>query len=380
MHIYSFILHPKAIKDFKQIILMNKNTNPDTHPTQNTKPVIGITIGDYNGIGPEVILKALSNSHILRICTPVIYGSMKILTRYRKLLELKDWFIHAANNAKQISHKKTNMISVLGNKNFDINPGILDPEAGEMAFKALQSAVEDLKNGDIDAIVTAPISKSNIQSDEFQFPGHTEYFTDAFGQKESLMLLVADELRVAVATGHMPLVEVSKKITRHLIQSKVQILLKSLKQDFGILKPKIAVLGFNPHAGEDGLLGDEEQQVIRPAILEMKKKGDLIYGPFPADGFFGQGEYKKFDAVLAMYHDQGLIPFKTLAFERGVNFTAGLPIVRTSPDHGTAFDIAGKGLADETSLREAIFLACDISKYRKEMSEIENEALKISTK
>lgn len=353
--------------------------NNDTpSPSHNNKPVIGITIGDYNGIGPEVILKALSNSHILSICTPVIYGSMKILTRYRKILELKDWFINPANDTRQISHKKTNLISVIGNKNFEIQPGIVSPEAGELALRALQASVEDLKKGYIDAVVTAPISKSNIQSDEFKFPGHTEFFTDAFDRKESLMLLVAEDLRVAVATGHVPLVEVSKKITRHLIQSKVQIFLKSLKEDFGILKPKIAVLGFNPHAGEDGLLGDEEQQVIRPAILEMKKKGDLVYGPFPADGFFGQGEYRKFDGVLAMYHDQGLIPFKTLAFERGVNFTAGLPIVRTSPDHGTAFDIAGKGIADETSFREAIFLACDISKYRKEMAQIKEGAIKTS--
>ncbi len=353
----------------------------ETHPqNKEQKPVIGITIGDFNGIGPEVILKALSSSHILSICTPVIYGSMKIFSRYRKLLDLKEWFINQINSPKQISHKKTNLITVLGNKNFEVQPGTLTPEAGQMALKALQMAVEDLKQGYIDAVVTAPISKTNIQSEEFQFPGHTEFFTTMFEQKESLMLLVADQLRVAVATGHVPLVEVSKRLTRQLIHTKTSILLESLRKDFGILKPRIAVLGFNPHAGENGLLGDEEQQVIRPAVLEMKKKGELVYGPFPADGFFGQGDFKKFDAVLAMYHDQGLIPFKTLAFERGVNFTAGLPIVRTSPDHGTAFDIAGKGLADETSLREAIFLACDIAKYRDEMKQISKNALNITEK
>jgi 4-hydroxythreonine-4-phosphate dehydrogenase len=250
-------------------------------------------------------------------------------------------------------------------KNLDIVPGKVSQQSGAFALESIEAATKDLKQGLIDAVVTAPINKHTIQSPDFDFPGHTEYFTTQANIKESLMMMVSPLMKVAVFTGHVPLTEVSRHITRDKVFSKVALLQKTLQKDFNIQKPKIAVLGLNPHAGEEGMLGNEEQQIIKPAIIEMKKKGSLVFGPYPADGFFGTHEYKKFDAVLAMYHDQGLIPFKTLAFEDGVNYTCGLPFVRTSPDHGTAYKIAGKNMADETSFREALFTACDIVKNRK---------------
>jgi 4-hydroxythreonine-4-phosphate dehydrogenase len=333
------------------------------------KPIVGITLGDFNGIGPEVTLKALSNNKILKLCTPVIYGSVKVLTKYRKLLNLEEWTLHPVKSIDQISPKRTNVINCW-NENIEIQPGKVTVEAGQSAFLALKTAVADLQNKHIDAIVTAPINKHNIQSEEFKFAGHTEYFTETFGVKDSLMLLVSEGLRVGVVTGHIPLQGVKEAITKEKIISKVQVLLQALKRDFGIQKPRVALLGLNPHAGEEGLLGNEELEIISPAINELKQKGNLVFGPFPADGFFGTMSYKKFDAVLAMYHDQGLIPFKTIAFENGINYTAGLPIVRTSPDHGTAYNIAGKNVASESSMREAIYLACDIVNMRKEIVQI----------
>jgi len=330
------------------------------------KPIIGITIGDYNGIGVEVILKALENSRILNLCTPIIYGSMKIISRYRKLMSLPEWQIIPIQNANQVHQRKTNIININAQQNFEVQPGNVTPEAGLYAYQVLAAATEDLKTKKIDALVTAPINKHNIQNEKFNFPGHTEYFESFFPQLKSLMFMVSEFLKVAVVTGHIPLKSVSQQITAQKVADKLIILNKSLRLDFGIPKPKIAVLGLNPHAGEDGLLGDEEQKMIRPVIIELKKKGSLVFGPYSADSFFGTQEYKKYDAVLAMYHDQGLLPFKTIAFENGVNFTAGLPIVRTSPDHGTAYDIAGKNVADETSMREAIFTAIEIVKARKE--------------
>jgi 4-hydroxythreonine-4-phosphate dehydrogenase len=330
------------------------------------KPIIGITLGDFNGVGPEVTLKALSNNTILKMCTPVIYGSVKVLSKYRKLLNLEEWTLHPVKSIDQISPKRTNVLNCW-NENLEIQPGKVTPEAGQNALIALKAAVADLQNKHIDAIVTAPINKFNIQSEEFKFAGHTEYFTESFGVQDSLMLLVSEGLRVGVVTGHIALGAVKEAITKERIISKATILLNTLKRDFGIAKPRIALLGLNPHAGEEGLLGKEEQEIITPVIQELKHKGNLVFGPFPADGFFGTMSYKKFDAVLAMYHDQGLIPFKTIAFERGVNYTAGLPIVRTSPDHGTAYSIAGKNQASETSMREAIFQAIDIVNMRKEV-------------
>ncbi len=349
---------------------------------RDNKPIIGITIGDFNGIGPEVILKALADNRILNMCTPVIYGSMKILSRYRRLYQFTDWFINQANNIEQIVFKKTNLIGVLPQLNHNIQPGQPDEAAGKYAFECLQRATDDLKSGGLDALVTAPINKFTIQSENFKFPGHTEYFSQAFNVPDSLMFLVSPQLRVGVVTGHIPLSEVSNQLTKDRIAHKIQQMIHSLQHDFGINKPKIAVLGVNPHAGEEGLLGDEEVNIIRPAILELKKKGNLIYGPFSADGFFGQAEYKKYDGVLAMYHDQGLIPFKTIAFENGVNFTAGISAIRTSPDHGTAFNIAGKNLADETSMREAIMTAIDIVKQRRiiDQAEESDQAAKLHPK
>ncbi|TAE72436.1 MAG: 4-hydroxythreonine-4-phosphate dehydrogenase PdxA [Bacteroidetes bacterium] len=328
------------------------------------KPLIGITIGDYNGIGTEVILKALANNGILQICTPVIYGSMKIISRYRKLLQLPEWFINTAQDIKQITPKKTNIINVTTKVSLEIEPGKITNDAGTFAVECLQTAVKDLLEGHIDGLVTAPINKDNVQSDTFKFVGHTEFLAEACQVKDNLMFMVSESLKIALLTAHIPISQVSNQITREKIFKKLDLLIKSLKNDFAINKPKIAVLGLNPHAGENGLLGSEELQVIAPAVHELKKKGNMIFGPFPADGFFGQHAYRKYDAVLAMYHDQALIPFKTLMMESGVNFTAGLPIVRTSPDHGTAHDIAGKNQADESSLLQSIFMACDIVKNR----------------
>ena len=338
--------------------------------------IIGISLGDYNGIGPEVILKALQYNRLQKICTPVIYGSMRVLNRYRNLLNLKDWNLNGAQTIGQISHKMTNVITCWPDQNQDIQPGQVTPEAGQAAFACLQRAVDDLKAGKLDALVTAPINKYNIQSEEFKFPGHTEYLAQEFGVQDNLMFMVSERLRVGVVTGHVPLGRVRQNVTRDRINQKLTLMMDSLKQDFGIDKPKIAVLGLNPHAGEEGLLGNEEQEIIKPLLADWKNKGQLVFGPYPADGFFGTRSYTKFDAVLAMYHDQGLIPFKSIAFEEGVNFTAGMPVVRTSPDHGTAYDIAGKNLADETSMLQAIYTAIDVARQRKEFAELEANALK----
>jgi len=336
------------------------------HSQQNTsqKPKIGITIGDFNGIGPEVILKVLSDNRLIKLCTPVVYGSMKIFSKYRKILKINDFFINQIHQVQQANHKKANLININKQFNPDITPSMVSEEAGQFAWLSLKQATQDLRAGNLQALVTAPINKNNMQQEGFQFPGHTEFFANAFGKRENLMFLVAENLKVAVVTGHIPLKDVSSSITPEKLQRKLQILLHSLRYDFGITKPRVAVLGLNPHAGEDGLLGEEELKVIRPVIIENKKKGNLVFGPYPADGFFASETHYKFDAVLAMYHDQGLIPFKTLAFEQGVNFTAGLPVIRTSPDHGTAYDIAGKNLADPSSMLQAIFLAIDITKHR----------------
>ena len=329
----------------------------------NEKPVIGITLGDINGIGSEVIIKALADTRMLKLCTPVIYGHSKVLAYYKKQLQIEEFNYSHIKNHENIFFKKINVINCWEDV-FEIKTGSVTPEAGKCAFLALEKACDDLKNGYLDALVTGPINKHNIQNEQFTFAGHTEYLTNYFGAKDSLMFLVGEDLRVGVATGHIPLLDVPKAITSNLIVEKVKLMASSLKNDFGILKPKIAVLGLNPHAGEEGLLGQEEIEVIRPAIQQCKEDGLLVFGPYPSDGFFGTGHFKKMDGILAMYHDQGLIPFKTLAFDSGINFTAGLPVIRTSPDHGTAYDIAGKNLADEKSMREAIFLACDIVQAR----------------
>lgn len=328
------------------------------------KPVIGITLGDFNGVGPEVILKTVADNRITKICTPVIYGSNKLLLKYKKLIGIEEINFTVGKAIDAISHKKINVINCWDD-DFDIQPGSVTPEAGRCAYLSLSQATQDLVDKKIDALVTAPINKKNIQSSDFNFAGHTEYFASKANGKDNLMLLVSDTLRVGVVTGHIPLSQVTQQITKEKVLSKINILHHSLINDFQIQKPKIALLGINPHAGEDGLLGNEEQIILAPLIEELKNKGMLIYGPFPADGFFGNGTFKKFDGILAMYHDQGLAPFKTLAFEQGVNYTAGMPFVRTSPDHGTAYDLAGKGIASENSFREAMYMAIDIVKNHK---------------
>jgi 4-hydroxythreonine-4-phosphate dehydrogenase len=324
---------------------------------------IGISLGDFNGIGPEVILKTLADNRLLNHCVPIIYASGKLIDEEIKSLGLENFTYQLQRTAESPDERNINVVDCL-QEDFTRQPGQPTPESGKAALKSLMAACEDLKSGRIDGLVTAPIDKDNIQAEDFHFPGHTEFLTSFFGAPESLMFLVSERLRVATVTGHLPLKDVVSRLTPELIILKTTLLLESLKKDFGILKPRVAILGFNPHAGENGLLGKEEAEIIIPAMRQLKDRGHLVFGPYPADGFFGTGHYRQVDAVLAMYHDQGLIPFKTLAFEDGVNFTAGLPIVRTSPDHGTAYDIAGKNRAHETSFREALFLACDIIRKR----------------
>lgn len=338
---------------------------------QKEKPIIGITTGDINGIGPEIIIKALSDNRILQIITPVIYGSTKTLSYYKKMFKREDFNYSQIRSQEKVNHKRVNVINCW-DETIEINVGKSTPQAGRSSLLALEKAVEDLKSGFIEGLVTAPINKKNIHSESFPYKGHTDYLTEKFEAVDNLMFMIAENLRIGVVTGHIPLKDVPGKITREKLQTKLKIMERSMFHDFAINKPKIAVLGLNPHAGENGLIGVEENEIILPVIEEFKEKGNLIFGPFPADGFFGSSEYKKFDAILAMYHDQGLIPFKTMAFDIGVNFTAGLPIIRTSPDHGTAYTIAGQNIANERSLRDAIFLATDIYKNRKEQEVVES--------
>lgn len=336
--------------------------------TQIQKPRIGITLGDYNGVGPEVVIKALSDNRVLNLITPVLYGSARVISFYKKLLNIEELNYSQVRNKGQFALKSINVVNCWGEESFEINPGKASRESGKAAFVALKQASEELKEGIIDALVTAPIDKQTIHSEEFPFKGHTEFLTQFFGAPESLMFMVSKTLRVGLITEHIPVKDIAGAITKEKLEAKLKVMDQSLRKDFGIVKPKIAVLGLNPHAGDNGLLGDEEDQVIRPVIADQKNKGRLVYGPFPADGFFAAGTYVKYDGVLAMYHDQGLIPFKSIAFEDGVNFTAGLSVVRTSPDHGTAYTIAGKNQAHEGSMREAIYQAAEIFKQRNEPS------------
>lgn len=342
---------------------------------QAEKPIVGISMGDYNGIGPEVILKALDQNQLNGICTPVIYGSMKVLSRYRQLLQLRESKMGAIQQPDQANPKWVNVINCWNDQQTQVEPGKVTPEAGKAAWDSLKRATDDLKEGKIQALITAPINKDNIQSESFRFPGHTEFLAETFGVQDALMLMVADELRVGVLTGHIPLDAVKQAITPERLTHKLLQMIHSMRVDFDIPKPKIAVLGLNPHAGENGLLGSEEIDIISPTLEQLKQQGQLVFGPFPSDGFFASRSYQKYDAILAMYHDQGLIPFKTLAFNEGVNFTAGLPVVRTSPDHGTAYDIAGKNVAEPDSLRHAIYVACDVLARRAERNDQEAHAL-----
>ncbi len=328
---------------------------------ENKKIKIGITHGDYNGIGYELILKSLLDKRILEFFIPVIYGSTKLASYYRKTLRMPELSYNIIPDAKQAKANKPNLINIV-NEEIKVEMGKIDKKAGEIAFLSLEKAVADLQDGKIDALVTAPIHKESIHSEKFSFPGHTEYLTHKCHSKKegTLMIMVNNNLRIAMATGHIPLAEVSKTITEELLIQKLSLFEDSLKKDFGIRKPKIAVLGINPHAGDRGIIGEEDSKLLRPTIKSLQEKGMNVYGPYPSDGMFGAGNYKKFDGILAMYHDQGMLPFKVMAFDSGVNYTAGLPIVRTSPAHGTAFDIVGKNLAHIESFRNALYLAVDI--------------------
>ncbi|RKR80178.1 4-hydroxythreonine-4-phosphate dehydrogenase [Mucilaginibacter gracilis] len=330
---------------------------------------IGISIGDVNGIGLEVIIKTLADTKILDYCTPIVYGHTKVASFHRKALKLNDFSFNVINTPAEANPKRANIINCW-EEDVKIELGQSTPTGGKYAFLSLEKATTDLVAGDIDALVTAPINKHNIQNENFKFAGHTEYLQERAGGHDSLMFLVSDDLKVGVVTGHIPVGDIAKNITIEGIVSKLKMMNESLKKDFWIRKPKIAILGLNPHSGDDGLIGNDEQTTINPAISEAKALGILAMGPYAADGFFANGAYLKFDAVLAMYHDQGLIPFKQIAFENGVNFTAGLNIVRTSPDHGTAYDIAGKSVASEISFREALFSAIHIVKHRRESAEL----------
>jgi len=325
---------------------------------------IGISIGDINGIGLEIILKTLTNRRITELCIPVIYGSSKIVSYHKNIVGIEDFKFQGLRTADKLHTDKINIVNCW-QENVNITLGKIAEAGGRYALTSLKRSVEDLQRGLIDAIVTAPINKKSMELAGFQYPGHTEYFMDEFNAKECLMFMVSDEIKVGLVTNHEPLKKVGELITKARVLQKIRIMNDTLKIDFGIEKPKIAVLGLNPHAGDGGVIGEEEEKIIRPAVLEAKKKGVLAFGPFPADSFFGSINYRKFDGILAMYHDQGLIPFKTLSFGNGVNYTAGLPIVRTSPDHGTGFDIVGQNLADPTSFRKAIFQAIDVYRNRK---------------
>ena len=333
----------------------------------NKKLKIGITQGDINGIGYEVIMKALEDEAILELCTPVIYGSAKIAAFYRKALELPALPLNQVQQASEARDEHYNIINVVG-EDTKVEPGQATRTAGEAAMTALERAVADLKAGDIDVLVTAPINKHEMQSDTFRFPGHTEYLESSLGEPGEKALMVmcseAPALRVALLTTHTPMARVAQTVTQEAVEEKIKALDSSLRRDFGIVRPRIAVLALNPHAGEQGMLGTEEQTAIIPAIESVRKERIEAFGPYAADGFFGNGLFSRFDGVLAMYHDQGLAPFKTIAMDRGVNLTAGLPYVRTSPDHGTGFDIAGQGKADPESMLHAIYAAIDIYRNR----------------
>lgn len=339
------------------------------------KPVIGFTCGDVNGIGTELIIKTLSDLRILEICTPVVFASNKVINFYRKSVPEIVFNFMNIKELSRVNHKQVNIYNCW-EEEVAITPGVMNETGGKYAIKSLLAATQALKENKIHGLVTAPLHKKNIQSQEFNFAGHTPFLKNLFEVKDVVMLLTSENLKVALVTEHVPVKDIAQNITRENIAGKLNILHTSLQQDFGIDKPKIAVLGLNPHAGDEGLIGREEEEIIKPAIKDAKQRNMLVVGPFSADAFFARAQYKKFDAVLAMYHDQGLIPFKSLSIGEGVNFTAGIAGVRTSPDHGTAFDIAGKNQADESSFRQAIFTCVDIINSRKTYEENRKNPLK----
>jgi len=339
--------------------------------------IVGISIGDLNGIGSEVVLKTFEDSRMLELCTPVIFANVKLLSFIKKTFQSTS-LLHGIDKLDQIVPGKINVLN-LWREAVDVKLGESDPKAGEYAIKSFVAATKALSEGLIDVLVTAPINKYNIQSEEFKFPGHTDYLNQEL-TGNALMFMVQDNLRVGLLTDHIPVSEVALHITEELIVKKIETIKQSLIQDFSINKPKIAVLGLNPHCGDGGVIGSEDDLIIKPALKKLFDKGTLVFGPFAADGFFGSNQYEKYDAVIAAYHDQGLIPFKTLSFGNGVNYTAGLNKVRTSPDHGTAYDIAGKGIADYNSFKEAVYLAIDIYNSRNQYAAISEKPLKTKEK
>lgn len=341
------------------------------------KIVVGISIGDINGIGSEIILKTFEDSRMLEFCTPVIFASVKLMSFFKKHFE-SDINFHGIDKIEDLVPKKINVLNVW-KEHVDVTFGEENKTGGEYAIKSLTAAVAALKADKIQALVTAPINKSNIQSETFNFPGHTDYLAQEL-EGESLMLLISENLRVGLLTDHVAIKDVVKNITRERIDKKINTIHRTLLEDFGIREAKIAVLGINPHTGDNGVIGDEDDTLLRPALDNIRKNGKMVFGPYAADSFFGSGNYKNFDAIIASYHDQGLIPFKTLAFGNGVNFTAGLSHIRTSPDHGTAFDLAGKNEANFASFRQAVFMAVSIYETRKEYKEISKNPLQISKK
>lgn len=338
---------------------------------------VGISVGDLNGIGPEIILKTFDDPRMLEFCTPIIFASIKTMSFFKKHFDSPINF-HGINALDQVIEGKVNVLNVW-KESPTIEFGKEDQEIGQFAVKSLESATHALKSDDIDVLVTAPINKMTIQSDNFKFPGHTNYLAKELGGN-SLMFMVSEELKVGLLTDHVPVKDISKHITPNLIAEKIGFIYESLVMDFKINKPKIALLGINPHAGDNGVIGEEDDKIVRPTLEKIREKGKLVYGPYSADSFFGSKNHKNFDAIIASYHDQGLIPFKTIAFGQGVNYTAGLSRIRTSPDHGTAFEIAGKGIADESSFKEAVFMAIKIFNNRKEYKKLSKNPLKPSQK
>ncbi len=339
--------------------------------------IVGISIGDLNGIGSEIILKTFEDSRMLELCTPVIFASVKTISFAKKMLNSELMF-HGIDRLDQLVLGKINVLNVWRD-NVDIAFGENNEKIGEFAIKSFVAATKALKENKIDVLVTAPINKYNIQSDDFKFPGHTDYLNQEF-DGNALMFMVQDNLRVGLFTDHIPVSQVAVTLTEELIVKKIETIKQSLIQDFSINKPKIAVLGVNPHCGDGGVIGSEDDKILKPVLKEIFEKGTLVFGPFSADSFFGSNQYEKYDAVIATYHDQGLIPFKTLSFGNGVNYTAGLNKIRTSPDHGTAYDIAGKGVADYNSFKEAVYLALDIYNSRNEYAIISQNPMKTKEK
>ncbi len=341
------------------------------------KLIVGISIGDLNGIGSEIVLKTFEDSRMLEFCTPVIFASVKLMSYFIKEYGL-DMNVYGIDNLDAVVPKKINVYNVW-KEPVDVQFGKEEKIMGEYAIKSLEAAVAALKDKQVDVLVTAPINKSNVQSKSFKFPGHTDYLAKELGG-ESLMLMISDDLRIGLLTDHVAVKDISSSITSSLIEKKIETIHKTLIEDFGISKPKIAVLGINPHLGDNGVIGTEDDEVVAPTLENIRNNGKLVYGPYAADSFFGSGNYKNFDAVIASYHDQGLVPFKTLSFGNGVNFTAGLNRIRTSPDHGTAFDLAGKNEANYESFKQAVFAAIEIYRKRNEYKELAREPLKISKK